>query len=250
MTLERRLASPSRERSEEFFRSSLIQTVFYGLFAGWTLWLRSGSKTEFRWEDLAEHLKIPFLAELYYEFQHPRRIQELGLRPHLDLATETLHRVDTATFFRRFRLPSVKPHFGPDAGEQVTAAILYFYEPFLEAFDPELRKSLGVWYTPPEVVRYQVRMVDRLLREELDCDRGLADEKVVVLDPCCGTGAYLAVRSSPIPVRARFRVAMSCPASRCVLQLCSTSTISVLSQPHPHGVLNSVQPRVLAIEKG
>ena len=179
------------EEGEEFFRSSLIQTVFYGLFAGWTLWLRSGSQDPFRWENLSDHLKIPFLAELYYEFQHPRRIQELGLRPHLDLATETLHRVDTDAFFRRFQLPSVKPHRAPEAGGEATAAILYFYEPFLEAFDPELRKTLGVWYTPREVVHYQVKTVDRLLREELACDRGFADEKVVVLDPCCGTGAYL-----------------------------------------------------------
>ena len=41
------------EEGEEFFRSSLIQTVFYGLFAGWTLWLRSKSKVTFRWEDLS-----------------------------------------------------------------------------------------------------------------------------------------------------------------------------------------------------
>lgn len=179
------------EEGEEFFRSSLIQTVFYGLFAGWTLWLRSNSKAPFRWENLADHLKIPFLAELYYEFQHPRRIQELGLRPHLDLATETLNRVDTAAFFRHFQLPSVRSYEEFDRDGEATAAILYFYEPFLEAFDPELRKSLGVWYTPREVVRYQVRTIDRLLRDELGCDRGFADENVIVLDPCCGTGAYL-----------------------------------------------------------
>jgi hypothetical protein len=178
------------EEGEEFFRSSLIQTVFYGLFAGWTLWLRSGSKEPFRWESLADHLTIPFLAELYYEFQHPQRIRELGLRPHLDLATETLRRVDTDAFFRHFALPSIR-HDDSDTHGEATAAIIYFYEPFLEAFDPELRKSLGVWYTPREVVRYQVRTVDRLLREELGCNRGFADEKVIVLDPCCGTGAYL-----------------------------------------------------------
>jgi len=179
------------EEGEEFFRSSLIQTVFYGLFAGWTLWLRSGSQDPFRWENLADHLTIPFLAELYYEFQHPRRIQELGLRPYLDLATETLHRVDTDAFFRRFQLPTVRRHKDADAGGEATAAIVYFYEPFLEAFDPDLRKSLGVWYTPREVVQYQVRTVDRLIREELGCARGFADENVTVLDPCCGTGAYL-----------------------------------------------------------
>lgn len=176
------------EEGEEFFRSSLIQTVFYGLFAGWTLWLRSKSKELFRWENLAEHLQIPFLAELYYEFQHPRRIQELGLRPHLDLATETLHRVDADQFFRHFQLPSVR---NQEEHTEATAAILYFYEPFLEAFDPELRKHLGVWYTPREVVRYQVRIIDQMLRNELGCERGFADENVIVLDPCCGTGAYL-----------------------------------------------------------
>lgn len=178
------------DEGEEFFRSSLIQTVFYGLFAGWTLWLRSKSKDPFRWENLADHIQIPFLAELYYEFQHPRRIQELGLRPHLDLATETLHRVDTGAFFRHFQLPSVRNQESDGHGE-ATAAIIYFYEPFLEAFDPELRKNLGVWYTPREVVRYQVRAIDNLLRNELGCDRGFADENVIVLDPCCGTGAYL-----------------------------------------------------------
>lgn len=70
-------------------------------------------------------------------------------------------------------------------------AVQYFYEPFLEAFDPELRQQLGVWYTPKEVVRYMVERVDRALKDELKIEGGLADESVYVLDPCCGTGAYL-----------------------------------------------------------
>ena len=71
-------------------------------------------------------------------------------------------------------------------------AVPYFYEPFLEAFDPDLRKQLGVWYTPAEVVRYMVARVDRALKDDLDIPEGLAAENVYVLDPCCGTGAYLA----------------------------------------------------------
>ena len=67
----------------------------------------------------------------------------------------------------------------------------YFYEPFLEAFDPELRKELGVWYTPPEIVKYMVERVDTVLREELNLPDGLANKNVYVLDPCCGTGSYL-----------------------------------------------------------
>lgn len=61
----------------------------------------------------------------------------------------------------------------PEGAEHsVATAIVYFYEPFLETFDPNLRKELGVWYTPPEIVRYQVRKVDALLREELGCQLG------------------------------------------------------------------------------
>ena len=62
---------------------------------------------------------------------------------------------------------------------------------FLASYDPELRKELGVWYTPPEIVKYQVERVDRMLREELGIPDGLADPKVYVLDQCRGTGAYL-----------------------------------------------------------
>lgn len=176
------------EEGEEFLRSSLIQTVFYSLFASWTLWQRAGSKGSFTWHDLSEWLRIPFLGALFHEFEHPSRLKELGLKPHLDAAAATLSRVDAERFFTRFHAPGVSP----DAeGSPATTAILYFYEPFLEAFDPELRKQLGVWYTPWQIVRYQVRRIDRLLREELGCSRGLADRRVVVLDPCCGTGAYL-----------------------------------------------------------
>src|SRR5262249_6872959 len=70
-------------------------------------------------------------------------------------------------------------------------AVQYFYEPFLEAFDPDLRKQLGVWYTPPEIVKYMVGRVDQVLRSDFGRPDGLADPGVYVLDPCCGTGAYL-----------------------------------------------------------
>lgn len=175
----------SDEDGEEFFRSSLIQTAFYALFAGWVLWAFERRRESFRWEDIGDYLKIRFLAQLFHEFRHPARIHELRLAPYLDAATETLHRVDIERFFSKFPLPN------PTEEESIAAPIIYFYEPFLEAFDPNLRKELGVWYTPPEIVRYQVRKVDRVLREELSCPRGLADERVILLDPACGTGAYL-----------------------------------------------------------
>ena len=49
-----------------------------------------------------------------------------------------------------------------------------------------------MWYTPTEVVRYMVARVDKALKDDLAIPDGLAAENVYVLDPCCGTGAYLA----------------------------------------------------------
>lgn len=68
---------------------------------------------------------------------------------------------------------------------------LYFYEDFLAAYDPELRKERGVYYTPVEVVHAQVILVDELLRTRFQRPLSYADEDVLVLDPAVGTGTYL-----------------------------------------------------------
>ena len=68
---------------------------------------------------------------------------------------------------------------------------IYFYEQFLGAYDPELRKSRGVFYTPVEVVGFQIRLAAELLRERFGKDLAFAEEGVNVLDPAAGTGAYL-----------------------------------------------------------
>ena len=70
-------------------------------------------------------------------------------------------------------------------------AVPYFYEPFLEEFDPALRKQLGVWYTPNEVVRYMVARVDKALKNDLGIADGLAAENVYVLGPLLRHGGLL-----------------------------------------------------------
>ncbi|MCK4787569.1 MAG: N-6 DNA methylase, partial [Desulfobacteraceae bacterium] len=68
---------------------------------------------------------------------------------------------------------------------------LYFYEDFLAAYDPTLRKDAGAYYTPVEVVHAQVRLIDNLLTTQLGKTYGFADKDVVTLDPAVGTGTYL-----------------------------------------------------------
>jgi hypothetical protein len=68
--------------------------------------------------------------------------------------------------------------------------ILYFYEDFLEVFNPAERGRYGVYYTPVEVVTYIVAALDRALRDNLGT-AGLIDEAVTLLDPAAGTGTFL-----------------------------------------------------------
>ena len=164
------------EDGGRFFRSTLVQTLFYGVFAAWVLWARAGESKRFTWDDTRKYLRAPVLRMLFHQLTDPGRLERLALDDVLDWTEEALDRVDRDAFLQRF-----------SEGE----AVQYFYEPFLEAFDPQLRKQLGVWYTPREVVRYMVARVDRALRDDLGIDKGLADERVYVLDPCCGTGAFL-----------------------------------------------------------
>ena len=176
------------EKGARFFHSTLVQTLFYGIFSAWVLWSRSaksanghlsagGGPGRFSWREAVWHLRAPVLRALFQQTSDPGRLQPLGLVEVLDWTAAALDRVDRPAFFTRF-----------NEGE----AVPYFYEPFLEAFDPDLRKQLGVWYTPVEVVRYMVARVDKALKDDLGIAEGLGAENVYVLDPCCGTGAYLA----------------------------------------------------------
>ncbi|MFZ3080170.1 MAG: type ISP restriction/modification enzyme, partial [Bellilinea sp.] len=69
--------------------------------------------------------------------------------------------------------------------------VVHFYETFLAAYDPKLRESRGVYYTPEPVVQFIVRAVDDLLKTRFGKPWGLADASVKVLDPATGTGTFL-----------------------------------------------------------
>ncbi len=158
------------------FRSTLVQTLFYGLFSAWIVEAQAGRAAKFDWRAAQWSLTVPIARFLFQQVATPEALAPLGIVPLLDAASRALARVDQTAFFAAF---------------QEAQAVQYFYEPFLEYFDPVLRRDLGVWYTPPEIVEYMVERVDRALRAELGIADGLADERVVVLDPCCGTGSFL-----------------------------------------------------------
>ncbi|MEM1054675.1 MAG: type ISP restriction/modification enzyme [Bacteroidota bacterium] len=165
------------ESGERFLRGTVVQTLFYGVFSAWTPWHKENpDRTDlFVWHSTPHYLRLPVLDRLFREVSGGTA-KSLGLTDLLDRTARTLARVKRPIFFKRF---------------QDAEAIQYFYEPFLEAYAPDLRKQFGVWYTPPELVRYMVATVDRALVHDLGIPDGLADPRVTVLDPACGTGAFL-----------------------------------------------------------
>lgn len=160
------------ETAENFFRSTLVQTLFYGLFSAWVLWHEKNPTADAKfdlWRD-TRRLNIPVISELFNQFSGGTTLP-LSVEQVLNWTADALNRVDRAAFFHEM---------GYDVGVWGFAtwgdgtkwgggkdAIQYFYEPFLQAFDPQLRRQLGVWYTPREVVQYMVARVDAALKEEL-----------------------------------------------------------------------------------
>ena len=59
------------------------------------------------------------------------------------------------------------------------------YEDFYKVYNPDAADRLGVVYTPNEVVDFMIRGTDYLLQKHFG--RGLADDKVQILDPATGT---------------------------------------------------------------
>lgn len=57
--------------------------------------------------------------------------------------------------------------------------IIHFYEDFLQAYDPSERKDRGAYYTPIPVVKFIVRSIDTILKDEFDIAGGLASNETV-----------------------------------------------------------------------
>ncbi|MBA4419597.1 MAG: DNA methyltransferase [Anaerolinea sp.] len=96
---------------------------------------------------------------------------------------------DLAELLKRANLVTILADFGKRT--RTEDPVVHFYETFLAAYDPKLRKSRGVYYTPEPVVRFIVNSVDWILREKFGKPLGLADPEVNILDPAAGTGTFL-----------------------------------------------------------
>ena len=162
---------------EERFADMFAQTLAYGLFAAR---VHTPPGKDFSREMAAFNLPKtnPFLRKLFSE------IAGVDMPETIDWAVDEL--VD---MLNRTDMAAVLRDFGKGKGKE--DPVVHFYETFLAAYDPNMRKLRGVYYTPEPVVSYLVRSVDHLLKARYNRAKGLADENTLILDPATGTATFL-----------------------------------------------------------
>ena len=180
--------------SESDFADMQAQTFAYGLFAARCRFNRT-PENPFTREAAVFTDTTPFLSNLFVNIAGPNI--DSGIRWIAD---------DLALLLDRADMSAILSDFGNPAGGHIDP-VIHFYEDFLHAYDPRLRETRGVYYTPQPVVSYIVRSINALLQDRFGLKDGLADSqrvtierpggtkeetpKVIILDPAAGTGTFL-----------------------------------------------------------
>ena len=179
------------------FSDLYSQTIAYGMFAAR---YHDPTLDNFSREEAVKLIpkSNPFLRKLFKDIADE------------DLDTRLVWIIDElVNVFLASDVASIMKNFGKSTKQE--DPVVHFYETFLGAYNPALRKARGVWYTPQPVVNFIVRAVDDILKTEFGLPEGLADSskkkikvnyqgkqiekevhKVQILDPATGTGTFLA----------------------------------------------------------
>lgn len=195
--------------TNQAFADIYAQTIAYGMFAAR---YHDPSLPTFSREEAATLIpkSNPFLRKLFQD------IAGYDLDHRLVWIVDEL-----VSIFLASDVADIMKNFGKSTKQE--DPVVHFYETFLAAYNPALRKARGVWYTPQPVVNFIVRAVDDILKTEFNLPQGLADtskikikkkavtqtgkganskikevfteqevHKVQILDPATGTGTFLA----------------------------------------------------------
>lgn len=198
------------DQKEDEFADAFAQTITYGLLTARWLGNEHLATTgeRFTRQSALKHLPAasPFLNDLFKSALSVKLDEQRGrLLWLVDDVSDLLDRIDVTYVFGA----------GDKGSDTATDPVIHFYEPFLAAYDKELKNKRGVFFTPRPVVSYIVRSVHELLQNEFDLKDGLAstdtwgdvakridglkipegtkpsDPFVCILDPATGTGTFL-----------------------------------------------------------
>ncbi|MEI6445607.1 MAG: N-6 DNA methylase [Nostocales cyanobacterium ELA583] len=178
----------------EQFADMYAQTICYGLFAA-----RCNTDNPQTFSRETAAFKLPktnlFLRSIFGQIAGP------DLDDRISWAVD-----DLANILQQTEMAEILKDFGKRTRRE--DPVVHFYETFLAEYDPKMRESRGVYYTPEPVVDYIVKSVDYILIHKFNISKGLADSKeikipnskgegtiethqVLILDPAVGTGTFM-----------------------------------------------------------
>jgi len=178
-----------RELKPDEFADLFAQTFTYGLFIA-----------KYHYETKIKTPSLSFTTKTAYDFIQQNfgilrevfRVISTGDMPkNLEIIVD-----DIIDILNHTDIIKLLTHYSEEKRKD---PIYHLYETFLENYDPERRKKLGVYYTPPQVVSFIVNSVNTLLKDEklFNTQDGLASYKtdslensVTLLDPAVGTGTF------------------------------------------------------------
>jgi predicted helicase len=182
-----------KDLSEEYFADIFSQTISYSLFAAK---LNVKNNNNFSRRDVSELIpESNYFLRKYYHFIIGEEIDD-NIKLFIDLFADMFKYVD---------IIKIKDEF------KEKDPFIYFYEIFLDEYDPKLKKEKGVYYTPISVVKFIVNSIDKILKKEFEFDKGIVDNnkinikykdengnfiekminRVQILDPATGTGTFI-----------------------------------------------------------
>lgn len=196
--------------SSKDFADIYAQTIAYGMFAAR---LHDDTPDTFSRQEAANLIpkSNPFLRQIF------QSIAGFDLDERIAWVVDDLVNIFLATDIKKVMRTYSHNNLHHDP-------MIHFYEDFLSAYNPKLRKSKGVWYTPQPVVQFIVQAVDEILQQDFNLTNGLADSSMIehevknpayepskpsrgnknpktitrsmhrvqILDPATGTGTFLA----------------------------------------------------------
>ena len=172
------------DMSEKVFADFYAQIIVYGMFIAR---YNDNSGQDFTKERAVKFIPDtnPFLKKIFSSIAIASPFSDVEWI--VDDMAAVFNSAEMNKVMRNFNIPGK-----PDP-------ILYFYEEFVKVYDPKIRETFGVWYTPQEVVDFIVSSVDEILKNSFGVTKGIADNSMIndeyhrvqILDPATGTGTFI-----------------------------------------------------------
>jgi predicted helicase len=169
---------------------------FVAAFTAFTDLCRTTLNPKISVEEIKEMLVQHLLTERLFRtvFNNPDFVNKNAIAAEIERVIAAL---TSRSFNRNAFMRSLDPFYGAIEGaargietwSERQSFLNTVYERFFQGFAVRKADTLGIVYTPQEIVEFMVASVDEVLQREFG--KSLATPGVKILDPCVGTGNFL-----------------------------------------------------------